>query len=192
MNATPESHAVRSAGALAEHESLSEAVLVAALDAARDRAAALEAAVNRALADRDRAQQEVHLLTQLLAVRRGAEASLRSEDADSKPNAESAPPRRLSPHPSVQQAISELKSAGKPLHISELMRLLNERGVEIPGQGVQANLIAHMSRHPEIVRPSRGMYALREWGVEDARPIKKAARKRVKGPSKGRSAGGHE
>jgi hypothetical protein len=67
------------------------------------------------------------------------------------------------------------------------MRLLSENDVAIPGAGAQANLIAHLTRHPDIVRPSRGMYALGSWGVPerpDKPPLRRAGRKRVKGPSR--------
>jgi hypothetical protein len=75
-----------------------------------------------------------------------------------------------------------LERAERPLHISELMRLLEEREVELPGAGQQANVIAHLTRSPDIVRPSRGMYALSSWGIKE--PLKPASRKRVRGNQK--------
>ena len=71
----------------------------------------------------------------------------------------------------------ELSASGRPLHISELMRLLNDRQVPIPGAGAQANLIAHMRRCKDIARPSRGMYALAISGLKDI-PTKSGRRRR--------------
>jgi hypothetical protein len=48
-----------------------------------------------------------------------------------------------------------------------LVRLLCQRGIPIPGAGTQANLITHLRRDPRLVRPSRGMYGLSVWGLEN-------------------------
>jgi hypothetical protein len=53
--------------------------------------------------------------------------------------------------------------AHRPLHISELMRLLADQGVSLPGGGAQANFITYLRRDERFVRPARGMYALAEW-----------------------------
>jgi hypothetical protein len=68
--------------------------------------------------------------------------------------------------PAVQAVIDELTAAGRPVHISELMRLLRAKEVAIPGSGTQANLITHLRRDARFVRPSRGMYGLAAWGLE--------------------------
>jgi hypothetical protein len=160
-------------------DTLDDGLLGAALEAAKSRLEALDEEITALIAARDRSRREVQLLAQLITVRSGEDAS---------PDKGGDPPARLRsaarPHPAVQETIIQLERAAKPLHISELMRLLEEAGVEVPGAGTQANLIAHLRRHPQVVRPSRGMYALKGWGLEDAPPVKRAARRRVKGPSR--------
>ena|SRR3989442_1009721 len=86
-------------------------------------------------------------------------------------------------HPAVEQSVNLVRDAGRPLHISELMRLLEEEGVNLPGSGMQANLIAHLSRDRRISRPSRGMYALSEWGIAERPAAKRRRRTRVKSRS---------
>jgi hypothetical protein len=67
------------------------------------------------------------------------------------------------------------------MHIQDLLARVREAGVEIPGRGTSANLIASISSNPAIVRPVRGMYGLREWGLNDRPTLKKrrAARRRT-------------
>jgi hypothetical protein len=84
-------------------------------------------------------------------------------------------------HQVVEESVAILQEAGRPVHISELMSALGERGTPIPGSGTQANVISHITRDDRIVRPSRGMYGLVEWGVQEAMPAKgKKKRRRVK------------
>jgi hypothetical protein len=78
----------------------------------------------------------------------------------------------------VQAVVDELKTAGNPLHISDLMRRLKVRRVRIPGSGTQANLITHLRRDDRLVRPSRGMYALADWGLAAMAPAKQRRRRR--------------
>ena len=176
MTATPGA----SSDSGAESEGSDDQLYVQALDTATARLAALDKRVDEVVAERDRARREVQLLTQLLEVRDGTDRALAAPDP-------AGPSERLrggrAPHPSVERTVRALERAGKPLHISELMGILQAEGVPVPGAGAQANLIAHLTRHPDIVRPSRGMYGLRSWGI-DAPPLKRAARKRVKGPSR--------
>jgi hypothetical protein len=89
--------------------------------------------------------------------------------------AESTADSRL---PAVQAVFEELTAAGRPLHISELMRLLHERKVPIPGSGMQANLITHLRRDDRLVRPSRGMYGLTAWGLQAMPATQRTRRKR--------------
>jgi hypothetical protein len=72
-----------------------------------------------------------------------------------------------------------LAQRGEPMQIRELMATVQERGVVIPGSGQQANLIAHISRDDRIARPRRGYYALREWGIKDAKSATRNKRRRV-------------
>jgi hypothetical protein len=135
------------------------------------------------------AREEERLLLRLLALRRGAaptqaEASVVSQEPEiglpepvgSITTAENAR------HPAVQAVVQELAAAGRPLHISDLMRILHDAQVKIPGAGTQANLITHLRRDPRLVRPSRGMYGLSAWGLENMPTTihRKRRRKRVR------------
>jgi hypothetical protein len=75
--------------------------------------------------------------------------------------------------------IGELSAAGRPLHISDLMRLLRDRNIAIPGAGNQANLITYLRRDGRLVRPSRGMYALSAWGLENM-PVHASKKRRIR------------
>jgi hypothetical protein len=120
------------------------------------------------------AREEERLLNRLLVLRRGGQ----SEPAQDT-NSESENVARNRRFSAIAAVIEELAAAGRPVHVSELMRLLGTRNVSIPGAGKQANLIAHMSRDKRIVRPSRGMYALAMWGLENM-PAKSTMRRRRK------------
>jgi hypothetical protein len=172
---------------------LSEKLLTHSLAQARERAREIDQAISRLTEERDSALREIELLQELLAVRRG-EPTDRDLAVGAAPSAGAAriPTRRVSrPHPAVVAAIAELEKAGRPMHISELMKALGDQGVRIPGSGQQANLIAHMMRNPQIVRPSRGMYALASWGIEDKPRVKPAVRRRVRGRSKASNRKAH-
>jgi len=81
-----------------------------------------------------------------------------------------------------------LRRRGQPMHIQELVSGVRDSGVSIPGRGEPANLIAHIRTHPDIVRPVRGMYGLREWGLAD-RPVRpKKVIRRSRGSQKTTSA----
>lgn len=73
-----------------------------------------------------------------------------------------------------------LREHGEPMQIRDLMAAVKERSVPIPGKGQQANLIAHISRDQQIVRPRRGFYALREWGLEDGKSPSRPKRRRTR------------
>lgn len=64
-------------------------------------------------------------------------------------------------------AIEILRANGQPMHIQDLAASVRERGAKIPGKGANANLIGHLRSSTYIVRPVRGMYALRAWGFSD-------------------------
>jgi len=156
----------------------------------------VRARISRAEDDRAKLEQtitalreEERLLQRLLALRCGAvptENGGGQVDQDSEiPTFLQLRPTRNAQdgrHPAVQAVVRELAGAGRPLHISELMRLLRDAQVQIPGAGTQANLITHLRRDPRLVRPSRGMYGLSEWGLENmpATPHPKRSRKRVR------------
>lgn len=166
-------------------EALTEDLLIQALAVAHQKREELEQRLTRLTGERDVLRREVELLEELLAVRRGETASPRtSGEARGGDGTSAAPRRKGRTHPVVVASIAELEKAGRPLHISELMQTLQEQGEGIPGSGQQANLIAHLTRESQIVRPSRGMYALASWGIEAKPRVKPAVRRRVRGTSR--------
>lgn len=158
---------------------MSEEAINRALEAARSRVARAErerAELERVIA---LAREEQRLLERLLALRRGGAAS----DAPEGGGTETQRPeprdgRGNGKNPVVQAVIEELDAASRPLHISELMRLLRDRKVAIPGSGTQANLISHLRRDARLVRPSRGMYGLAAWGLQSMPAPRRARRRR--------------
>ena len=169
-------------------DEMTEDVIAKALEGARVRISRAEherAEADRAIAA---AREEERLLLRLLALRRGAvptsdEVAPGGQDAQTC-GAEPGPTQAAgnSMHPAVQTVVQELAAAGRPLHISELMRQLREREVQIPGAGTQANLITHLRRDARLVRPSRGMYGLAAWGLQNmpTTPRRKRRRRRVR------------
>jgi hypothetical protein len=155
---------------------MSEEAINRALEIARARIARVERERAELARDIAATREEEHLLTRLLALRRGAatgEAPEREPDHGFVGVSASE-----TKYPAVVAVLDELKGAGRPLHISELMRLLRERKIEIPGSGTQANLITHLRRDERLMRPSRGMYALATWGLADMAPARRVGRRR--------------
>ncbi|MGO9249616.1 MAG: hypothetical protein ACLQQB_05465 [Solirubrobacteraceae bacterium] len=122
------------------------------------------------------AQREERLLVELAQLRGWSDdefESLAAEPtADARANG-TGETRRRTPSPMrtalLAAVIDVLNERGEPTYIGDLMTALHERSVEIPGSGQQANVIAHISRDERIVRPQRGFYGLREWGLTDTR-----------------------
>lgn len=168
-------------------ESMPEATILAALEATRSRisrAQAQRAELERAIAS---AQEEEQLLEKLLALRRGEGETLAVvQQAEGFSQTPENPARGLN-HPVVLAVLEELEQAGRPLHISELMRLLHNRKVPIPGLGAQANVISYLRRDKRLVRPSRGMYGLAVWGLEDMsiQARSRRRRRRMRSAAKG-------
>jgi hypothetical protein len=160
---------------------LSKRDLQVALDASLARVSALEEQIATRVREMEETKSEVDLIRQLLRVRGGGG---RSGDTGTETLQAPAAPM----HPVVREVVKELKEARRPLHISEIMDRLHGRGVRIPGQGKAANVIAHLSRDPLIVRPSRGIYGLAEWNLPA--PAAPATRRRVRGRSKSGGASG--
>lgn len=158
---------------------MSEEAINRALEAARSRV--VHAERQRAELDRVIAavREEQQLLERLLALRRGGALSDHVDGG-------LPPTQQLQTHgahgdgrhPVARAVVEELEAAGRPLHISELMRVLRERGVAIPGSGTQANLITHLRRDAGLVRPSRGMYGLAAWGLQSMPAPHRARRRR--------------
>jgi hypothetical protein len=142
---------------------MAEATIVEALESARKRALAAEqkrSELDRAITA---AREEQRLLERLLALRRNGSAETTIEPIPVQIEANVSVPR--TGESLLQVVLQELEAAGRPLHISELMRLLKDRNAPIPGSGTQANLITYLRRDARIVRPSRGMYALAASGL---------------------------
>lgn len=177
----------------AARHGVSDTDLEAAAEHARQVVTELEGKAAALAGKLDAAREEVQLFTQLLALRRGdSDGDADRLGAEAEPSAPE-PSRKGTTagagHPVVLEAMRELAAAGHPLHISELMDRLRARSVTIPGAGKQANLIAHMTRSEDIVRPKRGMYALATWDLPEAEPLKRSTRRRVRGPSKSKAKG---
>jgi hypothetical protein len=161
----------------------------AALDEARQRLAKKEERVLVASHERDIARKEVELLEQLAALRRGT-LPIVSVPAAAVPDAADPPRRRqrAGAHNHVVAAVAEeLGRVGRPLHISEIMKFLTEKGVELPGAGRPANVIGLLAKDERIVRSSRGMYARAGQGFDVEARVKPAVRRRARGPSKSKS-----
>ena len=158
-------------------EGLPIEVIVESLAVVRNRIARLEQdradLDNRITADRE----EERLLTRLAALRRGEFAGAPSESKKSD-YADDGQSERLAENPLLGAVIDELTSVGRPIHISELMRLLEARKIPLPGAGTQANLIIYLRRDPRIVRPSRGTYGLAKCGLSEMPPNRRRKRRR--------------
>lgn len=119
-------------------------------------------------------KEEEHLLRRILAVRRGEgptgsiASQNKSEHTAVKPGSGGL----------LDIVAEELRLAGRPLHISDLMRLLGLRHMKIPGAGTQANLITYMRRDQRFIRAARGVYALAEWGLDEMPPSRRRKRRR--------------
>jgi hypothetical protein len=158
----------------------------AALEAAKSRVEAIEKKILTLEEILVQTKDEQHLLEALIALRRGNQPTERS---NSKVLA--FVPRAVSYEESnnavADAAVIVLQDRGRPVHISELMTILEGQNVKLPGQGTQANLISRLRRDERIVRPARGLYALREWGLEDMPVSKQGSRKRQKKTSRAKT-----
>jgi HB1, ASXL, restriction endonuclease HTH domain len=96
------------------------------------------------------------------------------------PDEPDAPP--LVPTPSVEDSVEQiLRSAGRPLHISEIRERLLAEGMSIPGRGDEANIIVRLRRlEDRFTRTARGTYGLAEWGLP---PVKSATTRRRRAAS---------
>lgn len=62
---------------------------------------------------------------------------------------------------------------GEPMHYRDLVSALEAKKVYISGRDRGLNLVAHIHKDPNFVRPKRGMYALKEWYPKDQRDVGK-------------------
>ena len=67
-----------------------------------------------------------------------------------------------------------LLEAGKPMHVKKIHEELLRRGVPIPGKGTEANVISRFQRSGgRFIRTGRGTYGLPEFGIPEAKPVRK-------------------
>lgn len=126
------------------------------VDSARAHLASLEAKIAPLVAEQLVAREQLRLLEQLLATleREIGDFGGATTDAD-LPTA----PQQL------EDAAAEiLQEAGRPMHVSRIRRELVKRGVSIPGQGLDANVITRLSRSSRFARVARGTYTLARAG----------------------------
>ena len=162
--------------------SLSTEAIVQALEQARKRAAVTEGRIAELEQSIASDKQEARLLEELLALRRGEEPKPLSEPPQgaSTPIASERKGGNNFRSPVMSAVVEVLTEVSRPCHVSDLMRILKERSVAIPGAGSQANLISHMRRDDRIVRPSRGMYGLAVWGLSNMKPGARKSQRRRK------------
>jgi hypothetical protein len=67
----------------------------------------------------------------------------------------------------AESVVGLLREVGRPLHYREIAKMIQDRGVALPGGADPANaLLAKYFDDPRLYRPSRGTYALRLKGNE--------------------------
>ena len=146
---------------------MTETALLDALKSAQERIGQAESERSKFEAAITAARKEERLLVKLLELR-----GIHSPDSGQKSDTvrKSVPGEKRASgnlrRQLVDAVLEELTSSGRPVHISELMRMLRMRGIPVPGLGTQANLISYLRREPQLVRTSRGMYALSAWGLK--------------------------
>ena len=75
----------------------------------------------------------------------------------------------------IEAAFVILQRGREPLHYREITRMVQERGIYVPGKNPAATLLSRMTRDKRFKRGSgRGFYALMEW------PDKSPSRRKVK------------
>ena len=74
-------------------------------------------------------------------------------------------------HPAILDLIRE---KGEPMEPKEIMQGLRDKNIPVPGQGRPANVIAHLSRMPEILKTDYGKYGLAVWGEAEMLPVRPA------------------
>jgi hypothetical protein len=134
------------------------------------------------LASIETARQQASEIAALISLK---EAQLKNIDDLLLLESGSAPSQRATPPSApdrkgssfVDQAAEVLRELGRPAHYRQLVELLADRKVYVPGKDPGANLISHITRDDRFVRTGRGLYGLAEWpSVSAARP--KSKRKR--------------
>lgn len=163
-------------GPAQNQSALSTDVLLKAMEEAKGNEARLKKQIEEIQRHLASTQEEARILTKLIALRSGTvpEEAV-AETVNVSPTPVSV---TKSGHNALEAVVAVLEEANRPVHISDLMRLLGEKNVQIPGSGTQANLISHLRRDKRIVRPSRGMYGLAGWGLIEMPSRSKRRRRR--------------
>jgi hypothetical protein len=86
-------------------------------------------------------------------------------------------------HPIERAAVEALAEVGRPVHIGEIRRLLDEKGITIPGRGTDANVIVYLSKSDAIRRVGKGIYALTAWGLPAVPPRRRRVSHRRRRPA---------
>jgi hypothetical protein len=128
------------------------------------------------------AERELRLLTELAQIRgvELPEAARVVVHGSATPGTNGSAAGRTQPQSKstlLNTVVEILEARGEAMQIQDLMEAVRQRQVRIPGKGAQANLIAHISRDPRIVRPRRGFYGLAAWGLNDITPAPRARRR---------------
>lgn len=115
-------------------------------------------------------RERVRLLDRLLTVEGGSEADTATEARPVATTVASlAPPDEL-----LDACEKVVRSAGRPLHISEMHAALLKDGTPIPGRGTEANLLVRLHRsNGRFVRTGRGTYAPASMGAAEVRPTQR-------------------
>lgn len=121
----------------------------------------------------ERKHREIALLDDLLRLHSGDDRAVKGTATLVRPSRASRTNTSV-----VENSKRIIAEIGRPLHIAELRRVFLERGIPIPGQGRDANLISHLRRSPEIVRIKRGFYALADSVPEPTSPNSTRPRRR--------------
>jgi hypothetical protein len=146
--------------------------LLASISALRDRGETRRRELSSLADEVQRIDRELQLLIEVARLRGVVDDA--SEGTASPEAPDTTPKAGL-----IEVVLSILRQNGKPMHIQDLFSAVYERGVVIPGKGEPANLISHIRLAPAIVRPVRGMYGLREWGLAD-KPATSKRRKHMR------------
>lgn len=138
----------------------------------------LRAQIAGQMEELQRAERELALMTELARLRTTPDGPAGTPE---QLLADVAAPNGTGATRLIEAVLAALRFRGQAMHIQELVASVKDAGVEIPGKGEPANLISHIRNHPEIVRPVRGMYGLREWGLTERAAISRRRSKKPRG-----------
>ena len=120
--------------------------------------------------NRDRFEAQKRHLHALLTLRGESTASPRTSS-----KASDVQERFL---PIQDEVFNLLKAAGEGMHYKEITNRLENMGRYIEGKDPAATVVSRIYQDPRFIRPSRGVYALREWYPKSAQSVGTRQRKR--------------